>query len=91
MTTFFQVRNHEVPHDPEALRDPKVALVDLARRSRSRVIREDMVPSPHTTARVGPGFVAQVMSFADSKWSWKRAMKRSDSLRRCVGRIAELK
>jgi hypothetical protein len=90
MTSFFQVRNHEVPHDPEALGDPKLALVDLARRSRSRVIREDMVPSPQTTARVGPGFVAQVMSFVDSKWSWKRAMRRSDSLRRCVDRIAEL-
>jgi hypothetical protein len=88
VSSFFQVRPHDVPNDPESLRDPKIALVELARRSRSRHIREDMVPAPRTTARVGPGFVGRVMEFSDSTWSWKRAARRSESLRKCLARLA---
>lgn len=87
ITAFLQVRPHEVPASPESLPNPKAALVELARRSRSRGIREDMVPAPDTTARVGPGFVGRIMEFVDSTWSWKRACRRSESLRRCVARL----
>jgi hypothetical protein len=85
---YFGVSRHHVPADPESLHDPKAALVDLARRSRVRAVRDDMVPPPGTTARVGPGFVARVITFADTEWDWKRAVARSDSLHRCVRRIA---
>jgi hypothetical protein len=86
---YFRVPPHSIPSNPEALTNAKRALVDVARRSRLRSIRDDMVPAANTTAAVGPGFVARVAEFADTDWSWKRAAARSDSLRRCVARIAE--
>jgi hypothetical protein len=89
VVSYFKVTRESVPHDPEALDNPKEALVNLMRRSRSRGIREDMVPAPGTTARVGPGFVARITEFASSSWSWRRATERSDSLRRCVRRLDE--
>jgi hypothetical protein len=34
-------------------------------------------------------FFKVASAFAGSEWSWKRAALRSDSLRRCIKRIAE--
>lgn len=85
---YFRVRRHHVPADPDGLPNPKRALVALARRSSSRAIREEMAPEPGTTAIVGPGFVGRIIEFSRSHWSWSRAASRSDSLRRCIARIA---
>ena len=84
---FFGVSRQHIPVDPSSLDDPKRALIDVARRSRSRAIREDMVPDPRTTARVGPGFVARIIEFAYSAWHWERAATQSESLRRCIARL----
>lgn len=84
---YFRVPRHSVPLDPDALKDPKRALVDMCRGSKVRAIREDMVPAEGTTARVGPGYVARIGEFA-AEWSWKDAAKKSDSLNRCVKRLA---
>lgn len=84
---YFRVGRHAVPNDPDALADPKRSLIDLCRSSRLRAIREDMVPVTGTTARVGPGYVSRIGEFA-AEWNWKAAAKRSESLRRCVARLA---
>ena len=86
---FLAVARHHVPTDPETLNDPKAAFVDVARKSRSRAIREDMVPAFGTSAKVGPAHVARIGEFAESSWSWKRGSQHSESLSRCVARIAE--
>lgn len=65
---FLQVRRALVPTTPEALDDPKGALVNLARQSRSRAIRADMVPAQGTTGRVGSGYASRVSEFADTTW-----------------------
>jgi hypothetical protein len=89
VAAFFGVARVDVPHAPESLPDPKAALVAVARRSRSRAIREDMVPARDTLAPVGPGYVGRIIEFANSSWSWRRGEKQSESLRRCVRCIAE--
>jgi hypothetical protein len=69
-----------MPADPESVPDPKRALVDLARRSRRRYVREALVPSAGTTARVGPGYAAFVIEFATQRWRPANAATRSLSL-----------
>jgi hypothetical protein len=91
IAAYFGVARHHVPHTPERISDPKAALIEVARRSRSRAIREDMLPSEGTTARVGPGFIARINEFASSDWSWERGAKRSESLGRCVKSVAAWK
>ena len=90
VVSFFKVRREDVPNHPEALPNPKRALILLASKSRSRQTREEMVPRPGATAMVGPGYVSQLSEFASREWSWDRAARRSDSLRRCVARVAAL-
>ena len=87
---YFHVPSHAVPINPDLLPNAKQALVVLAKASRLKAIRDDMVPAPNTTAAVGPGFVGRIAEFVETDWSWRRAVERSDSLKRCVARIASL-
>jgi len=71
-----------VPVDPEAIHHPKHALVELARRSRRKAVREAMVPAPDTTAGVGPGYAALLIEFVTTRWRPTVAATRSQSLAR---------
>ena len=57
-----------VPGDPEAVTHPKRMMVDLARRSRRRDIREDMVPRPGSGRSVGPAYASRLIEFAEKHW-----------------------
>ena len=65
-------------------------MVELARHSRSREIREDMVPRLESRRRVGPLYTSQLTKFVRTQWDPKVAAGKSDSLRRCRKRIREL-
>lgn len=80
-----------IPARPDELPDPKAALVGLARRSRSRDVRADLVPRDGSTARVGPGYVARVNAFAESSWRPAAAAAASPSLERCLAALSKLR
>jgi hypothetical protein len=90
LPAFLGVPPTSLPLDPEAVSDPKRCLVDLARRSRRRDVREDMVPRPGSGRSVGPAYASRLIEFAAHAWRPEVAARRSDSLRRCRDRIAEL-
>ena len=52
---------------PESLPHPKRALVDLARRSSVRAIREDLVPEPGSAAIVGRGYTPRMTEFIEDR------------------------
>ena len=82
LADFLRIPANKVPSDPDALDDAKQALVNLGRKSRSRKIREGLVPAAHATAKVGPLYSALVTEFSLSYWDPARAASRSDSLSR---------
>jgi hypothetical protein len=85
MSRFLDVSLSLLPLEPETLPHPKQALVELAKRSKKREIREDMVPVPGPGARVvGRGYSGRIIEFASERWSPQRAAKHSDSLHRCL-------
>lgn len=90
LSDFLRVSTARLPPDPDAVPDPKRILVDLARHSRRRDIREDMVPRPGSGRAVGPAYASRLIEFAAAVWCPEVAAERSDSLRRCRDRIAEL-
>jgi hypothetical protein len=76
-----------VPVDPDSEPDPKTALVNLARRSRRRSIRDDLVPRAGSGARVGRGYSGRLIEFVcgtEAPWRPRVAAQRSDSLRCCL-------
>jgi hypothetical protein len=91
--SFFRVRLSDVPAKPELLDDPKEAVVELSRRSRSRDIRLDMVPRPGSGRKIGPAYVSRLIEFiSDPERGWRpeRAARSSHSLSRCLDRVREL-
>jgi hypothetical protein len=84
MGRFLQVPLAKVPLRPESLDHPKLALVELAKHSKARAVRDDMVPVPGTRAQVGRGYTGRVIEFASRHWNPERAAHNSDSLHRCL-------
>ncbi len=84
LATFLGIPSARVPTQPEALRDPKQALVGLARASKRREIRADMFPRPGSGRRVGPAYTSRVIEFIESAWRPKVAAGQADSLRRAI-------
>lgn len=76
-----------VPADPESLDDPKQTLVNLARRSRFRQVREDLVPSEGSGRSEGPGYSSRLSDFAAEVWDVSAAVDSADSLKRCVAAL----
>jgi hypothetical protein len=81
---FLRIPEGSIPVNPETLTDAKQTIVNLARRSRSREIREDLIPSSGTTSRVGPAYTARLVEFAARGWRPRIAARGSSSLRRCI-------
>ncbi len=88
---FLAIPSATVPATPETLLDPKEALVSLARKSRSRSIREDMVPAERAMRHVGPGYETRIIEFASTHWRPEVAAVRSPSLAHCIKALRTLK
>jgi hypothetical protein len=84
LSRFLKVGKQSIPMNPESLDDPKQALVNVARHSRDRAIREDMVPEQGTTTRVGAGYTSRIIEFASRHWDPGAAARNSESLLRCI-------
>jgi hypothetical protein len=81
---FFGIPDTLIPADPEALARPKRTVVDLARRSRRREIRNNLVPAQGLSVETGAGYSAYLTEFINKSWTPASAAARSDSLRRCL-------
>lgn len=91
LARFLAVRRSAVPSHPEAIADPKTALVDVARQSRRAAIRADMVPRDGSGRRVGVGFEARLIEFlSDETDGWRPdvAAEKADSLKRLLNALA---
>lgn len=76
-----------VPDQPDRLEDPKREIVNLARRSRRRRLRDELVPREASGRAVGPLYTTRMIEFidsADAGWRPDRASQTSDSLARCI-------
>jgi hypothetical protein len=90
LARFLGVSPALVPRKPEDLADPKRKVVDLARRSRQRAIREGMVPKPKSGQPTGPEYVPLLIEFVKKEWRPEAAARNVDSLRRCRERLQAL-
>jgi hypothetical protein len=81
---FLRVARGKVPANPEMLDSPKSAMVALARASRRRDVREDMVPRDGSGRVVGPAYASRLIEFASSLWRPEIAAQRAESLRRAI-------
>lgn len=87
---YFGVSKALLPHRTDDLTHPKRTLVTLAKRSRKKWVREGVPPLSDANWHVGPDYTPALIEFAHEHWCPIRASERSDSLRRCLDRLADL-
>ena len=99
---FLGVPAARIPLSPDTLRNPKQEMVNLARRSRSRSIREDLVPRPEGGRQVGPAYTSRLIEFVQGAANgWRPAVVpclrkgevaagASNSLARCLRSLAAM-
>ena len=78
------------PGNPDSLIDPKQGLLDLAKRSRRREVKQDLLPAKGSEVSVGLGYNARLSDFVWNHWDVNRAISRSDSLKRAWTRVCTL-
>ncbi|HRI28022.1 MAG TPA: DUF4276 family protein [Chitinophagales bacterium] len=83
---FTGVSQANFPANPELENDPKQTLINLARRSRRRDVREDIVPI-NNNATIGPNYNERLMQFVSDFWNLERAIGRSTSLQRAFNKL----
>ncbi len=84
--TFLGIGVKRIPREPERVADPKHAVVELARESSKRAIREGLVPSEAGGRRIGPAYTDEVIRYVRRRWSPSRALGGSPSLARAFER-----
>jgi hypothetical protein len=87
---FLGVSPGKLPGSPDELADPKQQLINRARRSRSRAVRQGLVPRDGSGAPVGPTYVSDVRNFGATAWRPEVAALRSPSLASCMTRLRQL-
>ena len=91
LATFLGISATRIPADPDLLPNPRDMIVNLARHSRKRDVREDMVPRRGSSARVGPGYTSRITEFARGDWRPRTAVGNSPSLAGCVAALKRWK
>ena len=90
IANFLRVQSVSIPPSPDALPDPRDAMVALAAQSRRPDIREDMLPRPGSGRPIGPAYTSRMIEFVENYWRPEVAARSSDSLRRCLRRLGEI-
>lgn len=70
--------------------DAKEYLVQLAKSSKNRSVRNDIAPSSKSAAATGINYNYQLSQFATYEWNFREAANRSVSLHRAVKKLSSL-
>ncbi|MDA8079927.1 MAG: hypothetical protein M0Z79_13455 [Nitrospiraceae bacterium] len=91
LANFLCVPQLRMPTLPEQVSDPKQAVVNLARTSRCRHIREAIVPPPQATITEGKMYATEIMKFVREHWDMQKARHNAPSLNKCLSRLEMLR
>jgi len=85
--SFLAVSRERVPRNPDRVRDVKEKLLSIAKASRRREVRADILPARGSTAKVGPAYNARLAEFVRTEWDAKMAATVSPSLNRTLSAL----
>ena len=83
---FLEVSENKIPQSPDSIKNPKRELLNLARHSKKKLIRQDVV-SQHDPNKQGTGYNQHLCAFVKTHWSAQRAATNSPSLARAISRV----
>ena len=81
---FLGISLDLIPPNVDKISDPKEFLINLARKSKKKELRDSIVPPAKSTAKVGRDYNGQLMSFVNNHWQARLALENSPSLARAM-------
>ena len=87
--SFFGINVNRINRNPESIQNPKEYIIQLARQSRKRRIREDLVPEGRAT--VGRNYNSCLGEFIFDYWNINMAAKNCNSLNRLLLHLKRFK
>ena len=88
---FLSIPVNRIPLNTDDIPKPKEFLVSLARRSKKRKLRDELVPKPGARIPVGYGYNTRLSEFVREHWDLERAVTVSPSLKRTSDRLIQEK
>ena len=88
--SFLGVSKTNLSRNPDGLTEVKRNIVNLARYSNYRKIREGYVPREGSGRHVGPNYTSLMLDFIHNKWRPNVAMNVSESLYRAIQCLQKL-
>ena len=88
---FLSIPTHRIPTTTDEILNPKEFLVSLARMSKKRKIRDELIPQQGARIPVGYGYNTRLRQFVRDHWDLERASNVSPSLKRTLDRITHAK
>ena len=92
LAPFLGLVRSRITKTPEQLDNPKTEMVNLARHSLRRAVREDMVPRATSGRAVGPAYSSRLIEYVETCWRPDVAAKHAESLQKaisCLRRLVE--
>jgi hypothetical protein len=80
LSSYLAINRVLVPQNPERILNPKPLMLELARRSRSRRIREGLLPPDGSTMKHGPLYISYLSDFVCNYWDFNAAARIAPSL-----------
>ncbi len=87
LSHFLNVKGTFIPAQPDAVVDAKAALIRVASTSRSKAIRDSIMPKRGSTAKQGPDYNGRLGLFVRNHWDVDAAKANSESLSRTLDRL----
>lgn len=84
---FLGISVDLIPGDVDKIPDPKQLLINLAKKSRKRNLREAIVPDRNSTAKIGKDYNGQLIQFVNQSWQVASAQTNSPSLERAMNAL----
>ena len=86
---FLSIPVNRIPLSIDDIPEPKEFLVSLARKSKKRRLRDELVPKPRAKIPVGYGYKTRLIQFVRDHWDLERAATVSPNLKRTLDRISQ--
>ncbi len=84
---FLAIPVNRIPTNTDDIPDPKEFLVSLARKSKKRKLRDELVPKQGARIPIGYGYNTRLIEFVREHWNIERAAAVSPSLQRTLDRL----
>lgn len=84
---FLGISVSLIPSNVDEIPDPKQLLINLARQSKKRSLRDAIVPERNSTAKIGKDYNGQLIQFVQNNWQVEAAQVNSPSLQRAMNAL----